>query len=769
MDIDDILRERFGHPSFREGQREIVEHVARGQHALVVMPTGAGKSLCFQLPAIARGGTTLVVSPLLALMKDQVEGLQQHGIRATFVNSSITPDERARRVHGLRTGAYELVYVAPERLSETFLETIRESDIRLLAVDEAHCTSQWGHDFRPDYLRLDRVRRTFPDIATVALTATATPKVQDDILRILGIADARRFVRGFDRPNLSLEVIAAERIEDKLALLTELASPGPTLVYCATRKNVERATQALREKGIAAETYHAGMEHEDRIRVQERFMSGAVRIVVATNAFGMGVDKDDVRTILHFDLPGTVEAYYQEIGRAGRDGAASRVVLLFREGDRRTQEFFIRMSHPPAAWVKAIYALLLSKKENPVWIGLDELSTAIPEEGDNTRTAGSCLYVLQREGFIERLQPTDRPGEIVLFPCPPADRPRDLRGRVLAWLEAEMAKDPEITRRVHPDLIARRLGMERTQVTAALRGLEDRGFLTWRAPERTGGVRLLRPDVPLELDEEGMRVRRQREFDKLEKMIAYAYAPCRRRFLLEYFGQRPSWERCGSCDGCRANRPLAIGARALAPDEDLVVRKLLATLKRMERPFSPSMIAKVAIGSKDKTVLSFGFDRLSTYGILPSWTTGEIEAVLDALVKAEALECRHTTRPVGGLERTYKELVVTPLGNEVMHARASEFQMVFPRTSQLDRRRPAVEHSRAVAPDLLAALKDVRTRLARADDVPAYVVAPNRTLELMARDRPASKQAMLGIHGMGKERFRRYGQAFLDAVRTWAD
>src|SRR6185436_1005338 len=384
MDIDQILRERFGHPSFREGQREIVEHVARGQHALVVMPTGAGKSLCFQLPALARGGTTLVVSPLLALMKDQVEALQQRGIHATFINSSISTDERSRRLQGLKSGAYELVYVAPERFSDAFLESIQGCDLRLLAVDEAHCTSQWGHDFRPDYLRIGRVRRTFPDVATVALTATATPKVQDDILRILGIGEARRFVRGFDRPNLSLEVIAAERIEDKLALLTELAAPGPTLVYCATRKNVERAAQALREKGIAAETYHAGMEHEDRIRAQERFMSGASRIVVATNAFGMGVDKDDVRTILHFDLPGTVEAYYQEIGRAGRDGAPSRVVLLFREGDRRTQEFFIRMSHPPAAWVKAIYAHLLQKKRpgsEEVWIGLDDLATAIPEEG----------------------------------------------------------------------------------------------------------------------------------------------------------------------------------------------------------------------------------------------------------------------------------------------------------------------------------------------------------------------------------------------------
>jgi ATP-dependent DNA helicase RecQ len=302
-----------------------------------------------------------------------------------------------------------------------------------------------------------------------------------------------------------------------------------------------------------------------------------------------------------------------------------------------------------------------------------------------------------------------------------------------------------------------------------LRGLEDRGFLSWQAPERTGGVRLLRPDVPLELDEEGMRVRRQREYDKLEKMIGYARAPCRRRYLLEYFGQRPPWDRCGTCDGCRAGKALAVGAAALGPDEDLVVRKLLSTVKRMERPFSAQMIAKVANGSKDKSVLAFGFDRLSTYGILPAWTAGEIEAVLEALHRAEALEVRHTTRPVNGMDRTYKELAMTALGDDVMRSRAPDFRMVFPRTARLERRRPAAEHVRAVAPDLFAALRDVRTRLAKAEDVPAYVVAPDKTLEGIARARPTNKQAMLAVHGMGKERFRKYGQAFLDAVRTWAD
>ena len=274
-------------------------------------------------------------------MKDQVDALVDKDIRATFLNSSLSSGEYRERSEQVRRGEVELLYVAPERFSPAFLEFLSQVDVRLLAIDEAHCLSQWGHDFRPDYLRLGRVREALGHIPTVALTATATPEVQADIVKTLGVEHCRRFVQGFDRENLVLEVLAVDGKKHKDSLLADLVRPGPTLVYCATRKNVERATAALREAGVRAGFYHAGLSADDRTRVQEDFMSSRLPVVVATNAFGMGIDKRDIRNIVHYDLPGTVEAYYQEIGRAGRDGRSSRAVLLYGPGDRRIHEFFI--------------------------------------------------------------------------------------------------------------------------------------------------------------------------------------------------------------------------------------------------------------------------------------------------------------------------------------------------------------------------------------------------------------------------------------------
>ena len=495
MDIHDILRDRFGLERFRPGQEEVVAHLIDGDDALVVMPTGAGKSLCFQAPALARGGTTLVVSPLIALMKDQVDGLVARDIRATFINSSLAPSERQDRIEGMERGRWELVYVAPERFTPRFLANIERCDIRLLAIDEAHCLSQWGHDFRPDYLRLGRVRDVLGDVPTAALTATATPRVQDDIVQSLGLQSPRRFIRGFDRENLVLEVVHAGGQRDKVAMLPDLVRGSTALVYCATRKNVERATRALREAGVPAERYHGGLEASERSRVQDAFMSGRAPVVVATNAFGMGVDKDDVRVIVHWDIPGTVEAYYQEIGRAGRDGLPSRVVLLYNPSDRRTQEFFIKMGHPPVGHVRAIYDRLLSERTNPVFIRRGDLADCLPDEAGGERTASSCVYVLQREGWVRRIHPAERPGRVVLRTDAPGDLPSGMRGDVLSLVRERLVAFPGEALVVRPDRLAQDLGLEREQLGNALRGLEARGYLAWRPPERIGGVELVRPQA----------------------------------------------------------------------------------------------------------------------------------------------------------------------------------------------------------------------------------------------------------------------------------
>ncbi|HEU4435618.1 MAG TPA: ATP-dependent DNA helicase RecQ, partial [Pyrinomonadaceae bacterium] len=308
------LRQHFGFDDFREGQREVVGSILDGKDAVVVMPTGSGKSLCYQLPAMILDGVTLVVSPLIALMKDQVDALQARGLPATFINSSLSEPEQRSRIESLRRRAHKLVYIAPERFrSSRFTAAVQSIPVSLFAVDEAHCVSMWGHDFRPDYLRLKYVIRSLGRIQTIALTATATPYVRSDIIQQLGLSQPQTFVSGFDRPNLSIEVVHTEKEKEKISRIRHLAqkTSGSGIVYASTRKAVEHVGRELKTAGLRVSTYHAGMSDGVRIKEQEDFMNGRTQMIVATNAFGMGIDKPDIRFVLHWQVPGSPEAYYQ--------------------------------------------------------------------------------------------------------------------------------------------------------------------------------------------------------------------------------------------------------------------------------------------------------------------------------------------------------------------------------------------------------------------------------------------------------------------------
>ncbi|HUR95974.1 MAG TPA: ATP-dependent DNA helicase RecQ [Gemmatimonadales bacterium] len=351
------LRERFGLEAFRPGQREGALAVLEGRDLVAVMPTGAGKSLCFQLPALLLEGTTVVVSPLIALMKDQVDGLRARGIAAAAVHSGLLPQERASIEEALAAGRLALIYVAPERLgSSTFREALRRAHPSRLIVDEAHCISQWGHDFRPDYRRLAAFRAEL-DVPAAAFTATATPEVRADIATQLGLHDPLELVTGFERPNLTLAVETCRSRDDKASALDRLvAEVGlPGIVYAATRKGVELWADFLSGRGLRVGRYHAGLSDEARSLAQDEFLGGRLDAIVATNAFGMGVDKPDIRFVAHAELPGSVEAYYQEAGRAGRDGLPSRCTLLFSPADVRTQEFFLAGANPSPQVLRSVW------------------------------------------------------------------------------------------------------------------------------------------------------------------------------------------------------------------------------------------------------------------------------------------------------------------------------------------------------------------------------------------------------------------------------
>ena len=341
-DLDLLLRTTFGYSSFRPLQREICEAALAGKDVFALLPTGGGKSLCFQLPALARDGLTVVVSPLIALMKDQVDALQASGVAATFLNSTLDAENARSRLRGLHRGEFRLLYAAPERLLlEGWEENLRRWNVTAIAIDEAHCVSEWGHDFRPEYRQLSRLRAALPEVPMMALTATATGRVREDIVRQLGLRTPEVFVASFNRPNLTYRVLPKDEPLKQVIAFVRQREGDSGIIYCASRAATERVAEALAGRGFAARPYHAGLDAETRARHQEAFLRDETRIICATIAFGMGINKPNVRWVIHHDLPKNIEGYYQETGRAGRDGLPGDCLLLFSPGDIAKQTHFL--------------------------------------------------------------------------------------------------------------------------------------------------------------------------------------------------------------------------------------------------------------------------------------------------------------------------------------------------------------------------------------------------------------------------------------------
>ncbi|HEX3185379.1 MAG TPA: ATP-dependent DNA helicase RecQ [Pyrinomonadaceae bacterium] len=603
------LRQHFGFDDFREGQREVVGSILDGKDAVVVMPTGSGKSLCYQLPAMILDGVTLVVSPLIALMKDQVDALHARGLPATFINSSLSEQEQRARIDSLRRRAHKLVYIAPERFrSSRFTAAVQSIPVSLFAVDEAHCISTWGHDFRPDYLRLKHVIRSLGRIQTIALTATATPYVRSDIIQQLGLSNPQTFISGFDRPNLSIEVVHTEKEKEKISRIRHLAQKtnGSGIVYASTRKSVEQVGRELKVAGLRVSTYHAGMSDGVRIKAQEDFMSGRTQMIVATNAFGMGIDKPDIRFVAHYQIPGSIEAYYQEIGRAGRDGLPSTCVLLFNYADKNTHDFFIEGSYPDISTVKNVYGALLGTGQKRIELPTAQIGKLSREK--NEMAVQSALYMLERAGHISREAPAVARSE---------------RG----------ARNPRAI-----------IMLDNVPVTD------------------------LRVDARQILGRADLERRKLRE---LINLCYTDY--CYRAHILNYFGDRNHERQCGTCGNCRPKTAAPLHEittdeparsvvrnsepRALTEDELLRIRKILACAKRMNGRFGKKILAATLRGSASKQVMSAGLNELSTYGLLKDMTNDEVQTYIDALADAGCLKVK------GG---AYPTISSTDLGDRVM-------------------------------------------------------------------------------------------------------
>src|SRR5690349_8621969 len=582
------LRQHFGFEDFREGQREVIGSILEGKDAVVVMPTGSGKSLCYQLPAMIRDGVTLVVSPLIALMKDQVDALRARGLPATFINSSIPEAEQRARIDALRRREHKLVYIAPERFrSSRFNAALQSIPVSLFAVDEAHCISTWGHDFRPDYLRLRSVIRSLGSVQTLALTATATPYVRSDIIQQLGLDKPQTFVSGFDRPNLSIEVVHTEKEREKIARIRSLAKqmPGSGIIYASTRKAVEQVGNKLKALDLRVSLYHAGMTDVQRVKAQDELMSGRTQMIVATNAFGMGIDKPDIRFVVHYQMPGSIEAYYQEIGRAGRDGLPSTCMLLFNYADKNTHDFFIEGSYPDMSVVKQVYDALAATELRRIELSTSEIARRTGER--NEMAVQSALYILERAGHIQRTAPAlNRGGRGAQ------------QGRSILMLDSA----PVAQLRIDPKDISRRGELERRK----LRAMIDFCYTDY----------------------------------------------CYRAHILNYFGDRHHARQCGTCGNCAPKAeatatlaPASAGLRALTDDELLRVRKILACAKRMNGRFGKKMLISTLRGSAAKQLLTARLNELSTYGLLRDMANDELEVYIDALIDARCLRVKGGAYP----------------------------------------------------------------------------------------------------------------------------
>lgn len=648
----------FGLPGFRPGQRNVIDAVMSGRDTLCIMPTGGGKSLCFQLPTIARSGVTVVISPLIALMKDQVDGLNKINIPATFINSSLSPDEQQGRLADLAAGKYKLVYIAPERLrSNGFMRTISKVEVQLLAVDEAHCISQWGHDFRPDYARLGRFRERLGNPQTVALTATATTIVQEDIVKVLSLDSPATFVSGFARDNLSLAVESPGGNQEKDERLIEFLeqTDGCGIIYVSTRKNCEHLVELLSgrlKRSIAF--YHGGLQPDERRKVQEDFMSGEIPVIVATNAFGMGIDKPDLRFVVHYNIPGSIEAYYQEAGRAGRDGDPSKCLLLFSFQDRFIHEFFIDNSYPSRETIREVYEFLRKIPSDPIEMTLQDIKDELGLQIGTTGIA-TCENLLEKAGAIERLDSKSNAAGIRID----SDMktlvdllPRDARTRrhVLRGLEKLVGDFRGEVVLFQPQWLADRLEMKWNAVKNSIREISKLEQVTYVPPFRGKAIHLRSRDKPfsgLNIDFAELERRKNAEQEKLKSVIRFGTTRrCRQLEILEYFGD-PDRRRCGKCDNCAQKKKKSRSGSTYAADPDVCLyaaQVALSGIARTHGRIGKTLIAQMLKGSTQKKVQKMGLSRLSTFGLLKKLRVDDIVELLEFLIDRGYADQIETTR-----------------------------------------------------------------------------------------------------------------------------
>lgn len=594
MSPSEVLKEYWGYDGFRPMQEEIITAALEGKDVLAIMPTGGGKSVCFQVPGLMREGITLVVTPLIALMKDQVQNLNDRGVRALAVHAGMSRHEVDLALNNAAYGDYKFLYLSPERLgTQLFQSYVDVLDISFVVVDEAHCISQWGYDFRPDYLRIGELRERI-DAPVIALTATATPPVAQDIMERLGFREKLLLKSGFERPNLSYIV---RHVEDKCSQILNICNgvPGTGIVYARNRRKCEELSEFLRAQGVSASFYHAGLGGQARAERQAAWKSGAVRVMVCTNAFGMGIDKPDVRFVVHYDLPESPEAYFQEAGRAGRDGKRSFAVQLWNSVDVRRAKQIEDVSFPSLEYIEDVYQKLHAFFEIPYDTGMGrqlkfKIEDFCKRFGLQRAPAFYALKYLERTEHLTYSEEVDIPTKVrinvdrkSLYDVELADQGQ---ANVLEALMRSYTGIFSFLQQIDEEYVARRSGQTVPQLRQSLYGLSLAHVISYVPTDHSDVVVLhhdrLRPGN-VNLMPSRYAMLRESFHARAEAMLEYVSetSECRSRYLLRYFGQTEAAD-CGTCDVCRARRA-ALPARTL---QQMTRRKLIEYIDEKDGEYS---------------------------------------------------------------------------------------------------------------------------------------------------------------------------------------